>query len=172
MSEEMYIEEKREIRLKEFFKFILVSIVVIKIFGEIFPFCIVKGHSMENTLENNEVVVLNKLAYILSNPQRGEIIVIDVDNERNSEIANKTIVKRIIGEGGERLTIKNNKVYINEKELKEEYIKEEMVTGDIDILIPIDEIFVMGDNRNESGDSRDFGTFRKDEVKARVMFKK
>lgn len=169
---ELDIYKDREIRIKEFFKFLLVSIILIKILGVIFPVCIVKGQSMRNTLNDEDLVILNRLSYLLYEPSRKDIVIIDVDENSNPAIAGKILVKRVIGLPGEHLEIKDNKVYINGEYLEENYLEEEMITLDIDILIPPKEVFVMGDNRNESGDSRDFGTFKINNIEAKVLFEK
>ena len=82
------------------------------------------------------------------------------------------IIKRVIAVGGDHLDIKNNEVYINGKKIKENYIKENMNTEDLSIDIPKGKVFVMGDNRNHSLDSRKLGYFDFDnDVIGKVFFK-
>lgn len=169
---EFDIYEESRISAKAFLKLFIVFLIIMKMLEMIFPVCIVKGQSMKNTLNDNELVVLNRLSYFFYEPKRKDIVIIEVSENNNVEIAGKTIVKRVVGLPGEHLEIKSNKVYINGEYLEETYLKEEMIATDIDILISDKEVFVMGDNRNESGDSRDYGTFGLKDIKAKVLFKK
>lgn len=164
--------DDRGISVKEFLKFVLAFVITMKLIGLLFPVCIVKGQSMKNTLQDKDLVVLNRLSYFISEPKRKDIVIINVDENNSSEIAGKTIVKRIIGLPGEKLEIKENKIYINGEYIEEGYLYDDMITPNIDVLIPLKEVFVMGDNRNKSGDSRDFGTFRAKDIEAKVLFKK
>ena len=109
--------------------------------------------SMENTILPGDRLIGNRLAYINSEAERGDIVIFSYpDNE------NETYVKRIIGLPGETVTIENAKIYINgsTKPLDEPYLKEEWVeeTGPYIFEVPEDCYFVLGDNRNNSWDAR------------------
>ncbi|MGP8081066.1 MAG: signal peptidase I [Dehalococcoidales bacterium] len=115
---------------------------------------IVNGPSMEPNYQNNEWIIVNKLAYIFTNPQRGDIIVFQPPIP-----STKPFIKRIIGLPGETVEIKDGTVNILKANgsiitLQEPYIKEPFSTSYNSIVIPPNEYFVMGDNRNNSTDSR------------------
>src|ERR1700687_3809839 len=117
----------------------------------------VLGSSMYATLHDNDLLVASKISYKLHQPQRGDIIVFKPPDE-----ASRDFIKRIIGLPGERIRIANSVVYINGHVLNEPYLPEKWTynnnwpaTGQ-DQLIPPDQYFVMGDNRNHSSDSRSF----------------
>lgn len=109
--------------------------------------------SMQNTIQPGDRLIGNRLAYINSEPERGDIVIFSYpDNE------NETYVKRIIGLPGETITIEDAKIYINgsTKPLDEPYLKEEWVeeTGPYVFEVPEGSYFVLGDNRNNSWDAR------------------
>jgi signal peptidase I len=112
---------------------------------------------MYATLHDNDLLVASKISYKLHQPQRGDIIVFKPPDE-----ASRDFIKRIIGLPGERIHIKDSVVYINGKVLQEPYLPERWTYNNQwpasgqDQLIPPDEYFVMGDNRNHSSDSRTF----------------
>ena len=112
----------------------------------------VSGSSMEPTLSNNDQLILDKISYRFSEPQRFDIIVFPF------QYAEKTFyVKRIIGLPGETVQIIDGEVYINGELLGENYGKEVMMyygTAEEPITLGENEYFVLGDNRNNSKDSR------------------
>src|ERR1700736_1477198 len=115
----------------------------------------VLGSSMYSTLHDNDLLVASKISYKPPQPQRGDIIVFKPPDE-----ASRDFIKRIIGLPGERIRIANSVVYINGRVLNEPYLPERWTYNNNwpasgqDQLIPPDQYFVMGDNRNHSSDSR------------------
>ena len=112
---------------------------------------VVPTGSMEHTIMSESNLFGNRLAYINSDPKRGDIIIFKYpDNEEEK------YVKRIIGLPGEKVTIDEAKVYIDGKELEEDYIKEAWTraTGPFEFEVPEDCYLVLGDNRNDSLDAR------------------
>lgn len=130
---------------------------------------VVSGESMYPTLKSKDYLIINKVAYKSKNPERGDIVVFN-SNIPNEKGGNKNLVKRIIGLPNEHLIIKNGIVYINDKKIEEPYLEELYTSGDIDIIIPEDYFFTMGDNRSISRDSRDVevGVINKEEIIGRV----
>jgi signal peptidase I len=119
----------------------------------------VTGDSMNPTLLDKEQIIAEKLTINFSEPHRGDIIVF-----KNPEKQNILLIKRIVGLPNERLLIDDGKIYINGGLLAETYTKNETYTvgkktikeGE-EISIPSNSYVVMGDNRENSSDSRDFG---------------
>lgn len=162
-------------RVKEFFsndfiKTLLsyILIVLVVVFIRVFlidPFR-VDGSSMNTTLSDGEIMILNKIVYKKGDIKRFDIVVI---NE-----GDKKIIKRVIGLPGETIEYKNNKLYINGKIVKDPYPSTK--TDDFSITdightkIPGDSYFVMGDNRENSLDSRYIGTIKKNNVMGRAKF--
>jgi len=143
---------------------IIVIAIVLFIRTFIFENTKVIGPSMEPTLHDGNALIVNKFEYRFTNPERGEIIVFPYKGDPS-----KHYIKRIIGLPGETIDIKDNTVYIDDKPLKEDYILETMEPrGDIafPFVIPENTYFVMGDNRNNSSDSRyqDVGTIEKSKI--------
>ncbi|MBR3133790.1 MAG: signal peptidase I [Clostridia bacterium] len=92
------------------------------------------------------------------------------------EIGKTSYIKRVIGLPGEHIKIENNKVYINGKELKEDYLRSDVVTTNeggafYDLIVPDDTYFVMGDNRTESTDSRSFGCVPYEKIESKVALR-
>jgi signal peptidase I len=141
---------------------LLIAFLVTHFLGER---TIVYGQSMEPNLYPNQQLIIDKLSYRFHTPKRGDIIVITV---QNSDIP---YIKRVVGLPGEVLKVKNNRVYINNVVLSESYISE-LTQGDYGpVTIPDGHIFVMGDNRGSSRDSRTIGTIPIDDVIARAWFR-
>ena len=109
--------------------------------------------SMENTIQGKSSLFGYRLAYVNSDPQRGDIIFFYYPDDETQKY-----VKRIIGLPGETVTINEGKVYIDNSEvpLDEPYLKEEWIrgTGPFEFVVPENCYFVMGDNRNSSHDAR------------------
>lgn len=114
--------------------------------------CTMVGDSMQPALENNDRVLINKLVYKLSAPKRNDVVAYNLSSGHSN-----FAIKRIIGLPGERIQIKDGKVYINDEVLEESIEVEDMKTGGLaeeEITLEDNEYFVLGDNRNNSEDSR------------------
>lgn len=125
---------------------------------------IVSGDSMYPTLHHNDKLILWKLG----TPDAGDIIVFDSHNVQNDKF-----VKRVIGVAGDHIEIVNSVVIVNDVVLDEYYVNpaEPLISrGDVDLIVPEGEIYVLGDNRNHSNDSRSFGTVDLDDVDGKVVF--
>ena len=146
--------------LKEILPYVLIIIAVILIRTFIITPVRVDGASMDQTLEDGQILLL----YKLSNIDYGDIIVLD--EEKEGEI----IIKRIIGMPGDTVSINDNTVYVNGEELEEDYAYGE--TSDYEeITLGDDEYFILGDNRPISKDSRYFGPVKEDEIIGKVIFR-
>lgn len=124
----------------------------------------VEGISMEPNLTDGEFVLVNKLAYRWNDPQRGDVIVFyyPLDPSRR-------FIKRLIGLPGEVVDIRDGEVYINDRKLIEPYTNSPTAFDDTWRLGP-GETFVMGDNRDDSSDSRRWGPLPLDEIIGKALF--
>src|SRR3979411_339815 len=133
----------------------------------------VEGLSMWATLDDNDYLIANKIDYRLHSPQRGDIIILRPPADNS-----KDFIKRVIALPGEKLLIRDSKIYINGHKLDEPYLPEFWTTfnnwpndgPDGKVMRP-NEYFVMGDNRNRSQDSRIFGPISRDRIDGRAWFR-
>lgn len=129
----------------------------------------VTSGSMESTLKKGDRVLLDHRASLAGSWKRGDIVMVDTENESWGQ---DRVIKRVIGLPGETVEIFNGKTYINRQPLTENYLKETPENQDVaPIVLGADEYYVMGDNRNHSGDSRELGPVKNSEIKGRALRK-
>lgn len=131
----------------------IVTAVVLALLIRIFLFeiILVVGESMLPTLENGDRVFVNKIGYIIGEPELGDIVIF-----KTPEDGKTSYVKRIIGLPGDQVKIVDGVVYVNDEPLSEPYIAEQPYNDFASEIVPEDKIFALGDNRNHSKDSRDY----------------
>jgi len=112
----------------------------------------IEGPSMQPSLNNNQFVLVNKLAYLFHAPERGDVIVFHFPNDTT-----KDLIKRVIGLPGDTIVITSNTVQVNGVVLKEPYISRAVNPNVPKYTVPPNDYFVLGDNRPVSDDSRDWG---------------
>lgn len=128
---------------------------------------IIPSGSMEDTLKVHDLLIANKLSYKVfgDNPQRGDVMIFRPPLEPH-----KDYIKRVIGLPGDTVEVKNGVVYVNDKPLEEDYIKEPPHSNFPRTKIGPDEYFMMGDNRNHSQDSRVWGTVKRSAFEGKALF--
>lgn len=171
-QEQALKQEKPKNEVWEWLKALAIAVVlafVIRSF--LFAPFVVDGTSMMPTLHDRERLIVTKLIYFIQEPSRGDIIVFHATKERD-------YIKRVIAVGGDKIEMKEDQLYLNDQPVDEPYLDEFKqqalnegypLTGDFGpIDVPEGEIFVMGDNRRNSKDSRAIGTVPLDSVVGRA----
>lgn len=130
------------------------------------------GDSMEATLSDGDKVIINKLIYRISKPKRFDVVVFKQSGKEHSYYN----IKRIIGLPGETVKIEDGRVLINGDRLEEKFTMEAMVNGGLaeeSLLLEDNEYFVLGDNRNNSEDSRfaNIGSVLFDDIKGKAWLR-
>ena len=139
-----FIKDILEIALISLFLFLSINTISARIR--------VESVSMQPTLFAGNFVVVNKLSYRFGEPSRGDIIVFRYPPDPELD----PYIKRVIGLPGEHVLVEDGKVYINGVRISEPYLKMQTQQGG-EWTVPQDELFMMGDNRNNSSDSRAWG---------------
>jgi signal peptidase I len=124
----------------------------------------VDGFSMEPTLHNGEFVIVNKLAYKFDGPQLGDVVVFHYPRDPEQEY-----IKRVIGISGDQVKISSGQVYVNDQPIAEPYIAAPP-RYQSEWLVPEGSLFVLGDNRNNSSDSHNWGPVPIENVIGKALF--
>ena len=144
---------------KEYIPYLVIIILVLLFKQFFFAPVRVNGTSMDNTLKDKDILLLNIIDYkVNNNIKRYDIVVIDIEEE--------FLIKRVIGLPGEVVKCIDNKLYINDKLIKEDYAKGK--TSDFEVKVKEGEYFVLGDNREVSLDSRAFGSFKREQIRGKT----
>lgn len=121
----------------------------------------IEGQSMEPNLHDNEYVLIDKISYLLHPPERGDVVVLLRPGERD-------YIKRIIGLPGDTVEVRGGQVVVNGVVLEEPYINQAIRVDIPARQVEAERYFVMGDNRNNSSDSRSFGTVAAKDIVGRA----
>lgn len=153
--------EKIKNGLVELIPYVAIIIIVLLVKQFLFTTVIVHGASMENTLHDRDIMFLDKIGTKLFGINRFDIVVVDTDNNK--------IIKRVIGLPGETVEYRDNKLYINGKELEDNHSSK--YTSDFGpITLDNNSYYVLGDNRTNSVDSRMIGSISKSEIIGHARF--
>lgn len=127
----------------------------------------VEGTSMLPNLEDQDRLFINKMAFRVGAIQRGDVVVFRYPRDET-----KSYIKRVIGLPGDSVRIDHGRVYVNGQVLKESYVppRFEDERSEAEMRIPAHEYFVLGDHRNISSDSREFGPVRRDLIYGKAAF--
>ena len=154
--------------IKELYPYIIIILVVVLVRSFIITPVIVSGNSMKPNLNDGELLLVRKIGYNEKTIKRFNIVVIKKDKEE--------IIKRVIGLPGEHISYKNNKLYVNDKLVTEDYTH--LDTKDFNLeeictcsTIPEGKYLVLGDNRPISKDSRSIGLIDEKDIIGKAVFR-
>jgi len=166
-AEEINEKEKRPGFLNvvvDILETLLLSVILFLIINAVSARIKIDGSSMEPTLHHGEFIIVSKLNYRLGEPQRGDIVVFDYPRNITQEY-----IKRVIGLPGDHVRIENQKVFVNGQEVSEPYLNAPPVyEGEWNV--PEEALFVLGDNRNNSSDSHNWGVVPMENVIGEAFF--
>lgn len=157
--------------LDEILRTLIFVVVVTVLFDMAIPRSLVDGRSMQPTFQDSERLIVSRLHLLLFEPERGDVIVFNSVDTNDPDVM---LIKRVIGLPGETVSFINEQVYINGVPLEEPYLDEactQVRCSAQEWTLGADEYFVMGDNRNNSQDSRRLGAIPIDHFVGRVVFR-
>ncbi|MBT8241085.1 MAG: signal peptidase I [Acidimicrobiia bacterium] len=134
----------------------------------VFQAFFIPSESMEITLFEDDRILVNKVSYRLHDVNRGDVVVFRRPDDQPGDI--RDLIKRVIALPGEAVEGRNSSIYINDQLLVEPYLNGDRFGDFGPVTVPEGELFMMGDNRDQSLDSRRFGTIDEDRVIGRAFF--
>ena len=117
----------------------------------------IPSSSMEPTLEINDRLIIEKVSYYFTSPQRGDVVVFSPTDKLKEQNFKDAFIKRVIGLPGETIEVRDGKVYVNGEAIREKYIEEAPDYNYGPETVPENQYLVLGDNRNNSYDSHYWG---------------
>jgi signal peptidase I len=153
--------------LREFLETVLPALIIVLVINMFLAQATrVEGQSMEPNLHDNQRLIIEKISYYFHPPRRGDIIVLRLPNRRSDPL-----IKRVVALPGEMVEITDGKVLINGQVLDEPYLNQATYQGMPPQVVPENEVFVLGDNRGFSNDSRSFGFVPFSDIIGRAWFR-
>ena len=148
-------KNKKKNYIKEFLPYVIIILVVILVKAFIVSPIRVNGVSMNPTLHNGDIMLLDEISYRFQNIKRFDIVVVHYEDEY--------LIKRVIGLPGEEIRYEDDKLYINNQYIEEDFTHKK-TGGFSNITLGDNEYFVMGDNRSNSTDSRIIGPIKENQI--------
>jgi signal peptidase I len=149
--------------VREIIETVILTVVIFFLIQMVVRNFRVVGNSMEPNLHDSQYLIVDKISYRLAEPQRGDVIVFEPPNRPGEDY-----VKRVIGLSGELVEVRNGQVFIENQLLEEPFA---VYPGSYSMSprrVGANELFVLGDNRNSSSDSHNWGMLSKDKVVGRA----
>jgi signal peptidase I len=143
---------------------VLALILTLVIRGFLMESFLVQGHSMEPTLHHGERLLVSKLLYRFREPERGEIVVFRYPRDNRTDF-----IKRVLALPGDKVEIRLGRLYINDQPVEEPYVYHAGMFTMPPLVVPEGQVFVLGDNRTNSEDSRVFGPVDLENVKGKAF---
>ena len=166
-------EEQKKNSFLEFIKILVISLaIVFPIRAYVAQPFIVEGDSMEPNFSDGDYLIIDEISYRFKEPQRGDVIIFRPPIRQQI-----FFIKRIVGLPGEMVKIEGGKIILSGNDSKRIVLDEEYLLGGIktvpDVFLKLseDEYFVLGDNRERSSDSRQWGALKKDNITGRVLLR-
>ena len=151
--------------LREIFETLLLAGLLFLVINGLTARVRVDGPSMEPSFFNQDRIVVSKVSYFLGEIERGDVIVFPAPRSPEEDY-----IKRVIGLPGDSIRIAGGYVYVNEVPIEEPYIMAPTLTTLSETIVPEGSVFVMGDNRNVSSDSRAWGSLPVEDVVGKAVF--
>jgi signal peptidase I len=162
-------EEEKPSRLRAFLletlETLILAAVLFLIINTLTARIRVDGSSMIPSLVHNNYVIVNRLAYKFGEIERGDVVVFKFPHNKEEDY-----IKRVIALPGEKIEISNGSVQINGQALEEPYLRAPILADYSAVTVPQEMVYVMGDNRNDSSDSRRWGSLSIEDIIGKAVF--